>query len=95
MLSCPSQISTSSHALKQHKITFAELARYRKNGKSPSVVKNSKEDIASFQIEDALEQKVNFITSRTEKESGRSTNSEAPDIPPLGEHIKIVIKLKY
>ncbi|XP_053331969.1 AP-4 complex accessory subunit RUSC2 [Clarias gariepinus] len=84
VLSCPSQISTSSHALKQHKITFAELARYRKNGKSPSVVKNSKEDIASFQIEDALEQKVNFITSRTEKESGRSTNSETPDIPPLG-----------
>ncbi|KAK3521904.1 hypothetical protein QTP70_018992, partial [Hemibagrus guttatus] len=93
VLSCPSQISSSSHVLKQHKTSFAELARYKKSLRSPSVVKNSKEDpicahfsqnISNDQRKAPLGQNETLITSTTEKESERSGVSEtAGNIPPL------------
>lgn len=100
VLSCPSQISVSSHVLNQHKTSFAELARYKKSERSPSVVKNSKEDptcswfsqnISPVQRKAPLGQNVTLVTSKTEKESGRSGSSETSGIPPLGKQIKGVI----
>ncbi|KAG7322918.1 hypothetical protein KOW79_014264 [Hemibagrus wyckioides] len=93
VLSCPSQISLSSHVLKQHKTSFAELARYKKSLRSPSVVKNCKEDptcshfsqkISNGQRNTPLGQNETLITSTTGKESERSGSSEtAGNIPPL------------
>lgn len=105
VLSCPSQISLSSHVLKQHKTSFAELARYKKSLRSPSVVKNSKEDptcshfsqnISNGQRNTPLGQNETLITSMTGKESERSGSSEtAGNIPPLGKQIKAVIQVLH
>ncbi|KAF7700816.1 uncharacterized protein LOC124393884 [Silurus meridionalis] len=85
VLSCPSQISPSSHVLKQHKTSFAELARHKNTESSLSVVKNSKEDPTCFHFlqnsstvyrKDNLGQNVTLITNKTEKESGRSMGSK-------------------
>lgn len=94
VLSCPGQISISSHVLRQHKTSFAELARYKKSERSPSMVKNSKEDptcswfsqnISPVQRKAPSGQNVTLITSKTEKESGRSGSSETAGIPPMGK----------
>ncbi|KAK2823740.1 hypothetical protein Q7C36_020340 [Tachysurus vachellii] len=95
VLSCPSQISvtSSAHVLRQHKTSFAELARFKKSLRSPSVVKNSKEDptsslfsqnISPVQRNAPSGQNETLITSTAERESEISGGSEtAGNIPSL------------
>lgn len=105
VLSCPSQISVSSHVMnKQHKTSFAELAHYKKNERSPLLMKNNKEapncslfsqNISPVQRKVLLGQNVTFITSKTEMESGRSGSPEIAGIPQSGKQTKCVILLRY
>lgn len=104
MLSCPSQISVSSHVLKKHKTSFAELARYKNIEKSPLVVKENEEDptcsqlsqnILPVQWKASLGQNVILTTSNSEKESERSGSSETAGKPPSGKQTKGVILFRY
>lgn len=89
VLSCPSQISVSSHLPTRHKTSFAELARYKK---SPLVVTNRKENptcsrffqnISSVQRVGPLGPKISFNTNKNE--SGHSGRSETAFIPLSGK----------